>query len=82
MVLLVSLISVLAETETGNVWQDFLSVAFDPAHILAELFFTIVFDGLILALGWGILVKKIMLPRLKKQLHDEIDAEHGVTPHD
>jgi hypothetical protein len=69
---------ILMEVETGNIWQDFLTVAFDPAHILAELFFTIVFDGVIIALLYGVVFKRFILPRLRRDIHRQIDAEHGV----
>lgn len=68
----------LLEIESGNLWQDFLSVAFDPAHILAELFFTIVFDGLVLAVLYQIVFKQLILPRLRRDIHRQIDEEHGL----
>jgi len=71
-------LQILAEVETGNLWQDYLSVALDPAHILAELTFTIVFDGLVIALLWGVIWKQWLLPKLQKQIHHEFDEEHGI----
>jgi len=65
----------------GGFWEEFLAVALDPAHILAEIVFTIVFDGLFIALVWGVLFKKIILPRLRKQIHEDIDKEHGIESH-
>ncbi len=64
--------------ETGNFWQDFLSVLLDPAHILSEIVFTIVFDGIIIYLGYQVFFKRIILPRIRKQIHEEVDEEHGV----
>ena len=61
-----------------NTWCDIIHTTTDPAHIVAELLFNIVFDGLILFLLWG----KIIKPRLMKQVHKELDAEHGVTHED
>lgn len=55
-------------------WCDIVHTVTDPAHLIAELVFNIVFDGLILFLLWG----KIIRPRLFKQIHKEIDTEHGV----
>lgn len=59
-------------------WADFLSVALDPAHILAEAVFTIVFDGLFIYLGYQILFKRLILPRLRREIHEELDEEHGI----
>lgn len=53
-------------------WQDYLSIQFDPAHLLSELGFTLVFD----LLGW-LFVKKLVSKLLWKW-HLEIDKEHGV----
>lgn len=60
-------------------WQEFLELLVDPAHILFELVFTLVFDVLVIAVGYNILVKKIIIPRLRKEIHREIDEEHGIT---
>ena len=57
-----------------NTWCDTWHTMTDPAHILTELAFNIVFDGLVLWGLWG----KVLKPRLMKQVHREIDAEHGV----
>ena len=62
-------------------WQDYLQTQFDPAHLLSELGFTVVFDFLIGWFFWGKLIKPY-LDRRTAQIHQEIDAEHGVTPQD
>ena len=59
-----------------------MSIALDPNHIIAELLFTIVFDGLVVALLWGIVFKRMILPRLRRDIHKEIDEQHGIEPHD
>lgn len=61
-------------------WQEYVHVAFDPAHILGELTFTLVFDFLILVL----LVRFIkgFMNSFKKELHTELDEEHGIPPHE
>ena len=51
-------------------WQ----IAFDPNHIVAELIWNIVFDLLIISVGYGIIIKKIILPKI----HKYIDDKHGV----
>ena len=52
-----------------------MSIALDPNHIIAELLFTIVFDGLVVALLWGIVFKRMILPRLRRDIHKEIDSQ-------
>jgi hypothetical protein len=78
--------NVFTDNENGTLWQNFLSVALDPAHILSELAFSVVFDGFVIAFGWGVVFKKYILPKirkdLRKEIHDEIDEEHGVAKHD
>lgn len=72
------LATVLADGDASahlSLWQDYLQTQFDPAHLLSETGFTIVFDVIIGWLIWG----KILKPRLMKEVHKEIDAEHGVT---
>lgn len=64
--------------ENTDFWSDFMSIATDPAHLLFEFLFSIVFDFIIVTLLYGIVVRKIIIPRLRKSLHDELDLEHGV----
>lgn len=52
-------------------WWD---IATDPNHIMAELAWNIIFDVLIITLGYGIIIKKIVLPKI----HKYIDDKHGV----
>lgn len=71
--------AILASEPTGDVsfWQDYMGVAFDPAHVLAEITFTILFDFVLLFLVWGVFFKKVVLPKIRRDIHKEIDAEHG-----
>ena len=65
-----------------STWQDFLHVVTDPAHIGAELVFNIVFDLLVMAVGWRLLIKPYFDRYFHKtvdEVHAEIDAEHGYT---
>jgi hypothetical protein len=55
-------------------------VALDPAHILAELTFTLIFDGLVIALLLPLF--KMALNNIKNSLHKELDKEHGVPEHE
>lgn len=59
-------------------WEEFLGLLTDPAHLAFELVFTLVFDLLVVTVLYGIIVKKIIIPRLRKSIHEEIDREHGV----
>ena len=59
--------------------ESFVDIATDPAHIIAELIFTFTIDFLIIALLWGVVFKKLLLPALTKKVHEEIDIEHGYS---
>lgn len=61
-----------------NLLCDIVQTTTDPAHIVAELVFNLVFDGLVLYVLWG----KILKPRLMRQVHKELDAEHGIVHDD
>jgi hypothetical protein len=64
---------------TESVWEQAWEIFSDPAHILAELGWTVIQDGIIIWLLYGIVFKKLLLPKLRKDIHKEIDAEHGVS---
>jgi hypothetical protein len=69
------------EHEQVSFWQDYISVAFDPAHIFAELTYQLVFDVLVLFLLWSKFAKPYFEAKLKQQ-HKELDAEHGIDHHE
>lgn len=58
--------------------ETWWSVTTDPNHIIAELIFNLIFDGLIITLGYGIIIKKIVMPHLRKNIHKYIDTKHNV----
>ncbi len=62
---------------TMSFWQDYLNIQFDPAHLLSEVGFTVVFDGLILALG-GKLVKRY-IRRTAHEEHSEHDRVRSIN---
>lgn len=62
----------------GTFWGEFTALITDPAHWLFELVATLTIDLLVIALGYHIIVRKIIIPRLRKQIHSEIDAEHHI----
>ena len=61
-----------------SVWQHAWEIFSDPSHVLAELGWTIIQDVLIIGVLYGIVFKKVILPKLRKDIHEEIDAEHGI----
>jgi len=67
------------EHNNANVLEEAWSIFSDPAHILAELGWTIIQDVLIIGLLYGVVFKKIILPKLRKDIHAEIDIEHGIN---
>jgi hypothetical protein len=67
---------------TMSFWDEVVSITFDPSHIVAEVFWQVVFDVVLVAFIYGIVFKKWILPKLRHQLHKEIDKEHGIEHHD
>ena len=81
-----NLITLAAEAheheETLSFWDEVFSITFDTAHILADVFWQIVFDVVLVAFLYGVVFKRWLLPRLRKQIHHELDSEHGIEHHD
>lgn len=61
-----------------SVWQHAWEIFIDPSHILAELGWTLIQDGLVIWLLYGVVFKRIILPKLRKDIHKEIDQEHNI----
>lgn len=59
-------------------WHDAWRTTTDPAHITAELVFTLVFDGLIGGIIWKLGIKRWLDRRIDRE-HQLLDAEHGIT---
>ena len=59
-------------------WAEFLGLLADPAHILFEVVASLVIDVVVVAGLYGIIFKKFILPKLRKDIHREIDEEHGI----
>ena len=66
------------ESADMSVWEEAWSIFTDPAHIMAELGWTIIQDVILIWLLYGTLWKKVILPRL----HEKFDKEHKITHHD
>jgi hypothetical protein len=58
--------------------ETWWAIATDPNHIIAELIWTVIFDGLFVWFLYGVVFKKLVLPKLRKDIHKEIDEEHGI----
>lgn len=63
---------------TADWWAEFLSLLVDPAHIAFEVVASLVIDVVIVAGLYGIIFKKFILPKLRRDIHREIDEEHGI----
>lgn len=58
--------------------ETWWEIALDPNHIIAELIWTVVFDGVFVWFLYNVIFKKYILPKLRKDIHAEIDEEHGI----
>jgi hypothetical protein len=77
------LIQFATEAATDNsLLVEAWSIFTDPAHIIAELSWTIIQDFVIIWLLYGTVWKKMILPRLRREIHKEIDEEHNISHHD
>ncbi len=63
-----------------TLWCDYVATQFDPAHLLSELGFTLVFT-LVELLIWRKLIKPRIMNAIKREVHTEIDTEHGIVHH-
>lgn len=70
-----------SHVHAGDFWPEFIALATDPAHLAFEFVFSLVFDFIIVTLLYGILIRKVLIPKLRKSIHEEIDKEHGVEHH-
>lgn len=66
------------EATDMTVFEEAWSIFTDPAHIMAELGWTVIQDVILIWLLYGTLWKKVILPRL----HEKFDKEHKITHHD
>lgn len=68
--------------ESSDFLTEFGELLSSPAHWAFELLFSVLFDLIVISLIYGILIKRVIIPRLKKTIHAEIDKEHGLPEHD
>jgi hypothetical protein len=64
-----------------GILEEAWGIITDPGHAIAEIFYNIVGDLLIVPIT-VFLYKKIREPKLRAAIHKEIDDEHGVTHED
>lgn len=64
--------------ENGTWWEQYLHLLNNPAHWLFEITIQIVLDLVIIYFGYQILWKKIILPKLRRDIHSEIDRDHDL----
>ena len=79
-----NLITLAAEAHEAGLpfWDELWSITLDPAHIVSELIWQIIFDGLFVAFLYGVVYKRWLLPRLRHEIHEDLDKEHGIEHHD
>jgi hypothetical protein len=68
-----ALMALASEIHTETAWDIFTN----PAHIIAELGWTLIQDVILVWLLYGTLWKKVILPKL----HEKFDKEHKITHH-
>ena len=59
--------------------ETWWSIFTDPNHIVAELLWTLIQDVLVGWLLYKVVFKRHILPRIHREVHHEIDEEHGTT---
>ena len=59
--------------------ETWLQIFSDPNHIIAEILWTIIQDGFVIWLLYGVVFKRTILPKLRKDIHKEIDQEHNIN---
>lgn len=68
---------------SNDFWLEVWTITLDPAHMVAELISAIIIDVVVIALMYNFVFKKFILPamksRLAKEIHKEIDVEHGYS---
>jgi len=60
---------------------EYIHIITDPAHGLAEFTYSIFIDLILFGVIWGTVWTKWLKPRLKQEVHEEIDIEHGYVDH-
>jgi len=61
------------------VHETWWSIFTDPNHVIAELLWTLIQDVFIVWFLYNTLFKKYVLPKIHREVHTEIDNEHGIV---
>jgi len=56
-------------------WEIFT----DQNHIIAETLWSLIENFVVIGLFYNIVFRKYVLPKIKRQIHEDIDREHGIT---
>lgn len=71
------------DEHAGDFWTEVWSITLDPAHMVAELISAVIIDVIVVALIYNFVFKRLIIPKVKyklaKEIHAEIDTEHGYT---
>lgn len=67
--------------EGEGLFQETWNLITDPAHAITEIFYSFLFELLIIPIIIY-MYKKFREPKLRAQIHREIDAEHGIEHSD
>lgn len=63
--------------ENEPVWQQAFELITEPAHAITEVFYSLLFDALIIPVTI-LIYRKLREPKLREEIHNEIDKEHGI----
>lgn len=66
------------EHEGHSVWEEAWAIFTDPAHILPEIAWHLIMELVVITLLYGVLIKRVIIPRLRKDIHKEIDEAHDL----
>jgi len=67
------------DEHTGSFLEQYIELLGNPAHWAFELTVQFVIDLVILYFGYKVIFKKIILPKIRKDIHTEIDRDHDLT---
>lgn len=65
----------------GSIWEAAWDLITEPAHAITEVFYSLLFDAILIPITI-LIYKRIREPKLRAEIHKEIDAEHGLEHSD
>lgn len=66
----------------SSILEEYFALMTDPAHILFEITISVLFDVIVVYLGYQLFFKRLIIPKLRRDIHRELDDEHHVEHHD